>query len=170
VYATGIILYELLTGHVPFEGPTPLTVLTAHLTAAPRPPRERAPDRGLSPALEAVVLNAIAKDPAGRYATAGALATAIRSALASPDDVEAVRPAARVNVKVDTTDAHSATLPAPVPGSQRPSVPAPRTPRPSSVRPNSLPPPRSSRAWIVVCVLAGIAGIAIGAWLSMQAR
>jgi serine/threonine protein kinase len=174
VYATGIILYEMLTGATPFDGPTPLSVLTAHLTQPPEPPRTRAPGRGISPALEAVALHALAKDPAGRYATAGALAAAIRCALAAPDDVEGVRPAARVNVKVDTTDAHSATLPAPLPGSVRPppptQPPARRTPRPPSVRPSSIPPPRSSRAWILVCVLAGIAGIAIGAWLSMQAR
>jgi serine/threonine-protein kinase len=170
VYATGIILYELLTGRVPFHGPTPLSVLTAHLTEPPPPPRARAPERPISAALEAVVLHAIAKDPADRYATAGALATAIRCALASLDDVEAVRPAARVNVTVDTTDAHSATLPAPVPRSARPPVPASRTPRPPSIRPHSVPPPRSSRAWIFVCIVAGLAGIAIGAWLSMQAR
>ena len=177
VYATGIILYELLTGAVPFRGATPLSVLTAHLTEPPVPPRRRAPDRGISPALEAVVMHAIAKDPAERYATAGALATAIRAAVAAPDDVQAVRPAApRVNVTVDTTDAHSETLPAPVPsggGGARP-VPSrtPRAPsvRPPSLRPPSAPPARGSRAWIVVCVLAGLAGIVIGAWLSMRSH
>ena len=167
VYATGVILYELLTGSVPFSGPTPLNVLTAHLTEPATPPRKRAPDRGISPALEAVTLSAIAKDPADRYATAGALAMAIRSALASPDDAEGVRPVSRVNVAVDTTDGHSATLPAPLP--MGPPIRLPKVP---SVAPIvQAPPPaqeKTSPLWIVVCVLAALAGIALGAWLSLR--
>src|SRR5580692_3837173 len=96
IYATGVILYELLTGSVPFSGATPLNVLTAHLTEPPQAPTARSPNRGITPALEAVALHAIAKDPVLRYATAGALAFAIRSALAVPMDVESVRPVSRV--------------------------------------------------------------------------
>jgi serine/threonine-protein kinase len=179
VYAAGIILYELLTGSVPFRGGTPLNVLTAHLTASPQPPRERAPERGISPALEAVVLHAIAKDPMDRYATAGALATAVRAAHAAPADVEAVRPASRANVAVDTADAHAPTVPAPLPvragpparpsagKSAHPSArPSARTP---SVRPAATR-DRPSGTWIAVCVLAALAGVALGAWLSMHAR
>jgi eukaryotic-like serine/threonine-protein kinase len=167
VYATGIILYELLTGTVPFAGATPLNVLTAHLTEPPQPPSVRAPDRGISPALEAVAMHAIAKDPAMRYATAGALAFALRTAMASPVDADGVRPASRVNVAVDTTDAHSATLPAPVP--LGPVVPVPRARAPSL---QSVPAPaaddRTSPVWIVICILAALAGIALGAWLSVR--
>jgi serine/threonine-protein kinase len=163
VYAAGIMLYEMLTGRVPFSGGTPLGVLTAHLTTEPRAPRERAPDRGISPALEAVTLHAIAKDPAVRYATASALATAIQTALASPDDVEAVRPAARVHVQIDTIDAHGATIPSPV----RIDVPPAKPPVLASDRP-AAPRDRISLGWIVVCVLAAVAGIALGAWLSTR--
>ncbi len=168
VYATGVILYELLTGGVPFSGPTPLNVLTAHLTEAPQSPRGRAPDRGISPALDAVTRHAITKDPSERYATAGALAMAIRAALASPEDVDGVRPASRVNVTGDATDTHSATLPAPVP--YLPSIPMPRSAVLPSVHPGSLAPgaERTSPLWIVVCVLAALAGIALGAWLSVR--
>ena len=163
VYAAGIILYEMLTGRVPFSGGTPLGVLTAHLTAEPRAPRERAPDRGISPALEAVTLHAIAKDPAVRYATASALATAIQTALASPDDFEAVRPAARVHVQIATIDAHGATIPSPV----RIDVSPAKPPVLASHRP-AAPRDRISLGWIVVCVLAAVAGIALGAWLSTR--
>jgi serine/threonine-protein kinase len=165
VYATGIILYEVLTGTVPFSGPTPLNVLTAHLTEPPQPPRERAPDRGISPALDAVAMHAITKDPAERYATAGALAMAIRAAVASPEDVDGVRPASRVNVTGDATDVHSATLPAPVPYGQ--PVPVPRAAPAPSVRPAPVP-ERTSPVWILICVLAALAGIALGAWLSVR--
>ncbi len=163
VYAAGIMLYEMLTGRVPFSGGTPLSVLTGHLTAEPMRPRDRAPERGISPALEAVTLHAIAKDPAVRYATAAALATALQAALDAPDDVEAVRPASRVHVQIDTSDAHGATIPSPVRIDAIASKPL--------VRPSSRPPPGKSPAslgWIAICVLAAIAGIALGAWLSTR--
>jgi serine/threonine protein kinase len=164
VYAAGIILYEMLAGAVPFSGLTPLNVLTAQMTETPVSPRTRAPDRGISRALEAVVLHAMAKDPAERYPTAGGLAAAINAAIAAPDDVEAVRPATRVHVRIDTTDAHGATLPSPV----RLTNPSARPPRVSSVHP-PVPAASSSPWWIVVCVVAAVAGIALGAWLSMHA-
>jgi len=173
VYATGIILYELLTGSVPFAGPTPLNVLTAHLTQAPTAPREKAPERGISPALEAVTLHAIAKDPGDRYATAGALAMAVRTALASPQDTAGVRPVSRVNVTVDTADGHSATMPAPLPVSMGPPVALPKVPSvPTPAAPiATVKPPgaeRTSPLWILVCIVAAIAGIALGAWLSLR--
>jgi eukaryotic-like serine/threonine-protein kinase len=146
VYATGIILYELLAGRVPFIGHSALNVLTAHMTTEPQAPGERAPERGISPALEAVVLHAIAKDPARRYPTAAALATAIRNALAAPEDAEAVRPAPLGQAPTDLTPASAETE----------SAPATRSPD------------RSTRMWLLVCVLAGIAGIAFGAWLSLH--
>jgi len=165
VYATGVILYELLTGGVPFGGPTPLNVLTAQLTEPPQLPRLRAPSRDISPALEAVTVHAITKDPAARYATAGALAMAIRAAVASPQDADGVRPASRVNVAIDTTDAHSATLPAPVPSG--PSVAPFRTATLPSVHP-ALVSERTSLLWIAICIFAALAGIALGAWLSVR--
>jgi serine/threonine-protein kinase len=164
VYAAGIILYELLVGAVPFSGPTPLNVLTAQMTEAPVRPRARAPERGISGALEAVVLHAIAKDPAERYPTAGALAAGINAAIAAPDDVDAVRPTTRVHVRIDTTDAHGVTLPSPV----RLTKASARPPPVSSVR-RSVPAASSSPWWIVVCVVAALAGIAVGAWLSLHA-
>ena len=143
VYATGIILYELLTGGVPFVGATPLSVLTAHMTAAPQPPRERAPERDISPALEAVVLSAITKKPADRYATAAALSAAIRGALVAPQDVQSVRPP-RVQGTADTTGARAMSLP------------------------SRATPDGSTRIWVLVCLLAGLAGIVLGAWLSTR--
>jgi len=163
IYAAGIMLYEMLTGRVPFSGGTPLTVLTAHLTAEPEAPRARAPGREISLALEAVTLHAIAKDPSVRYATAAALATAVQTAVASPDEVEAIRPASRVHVHVDTSDAHALTMPSPV----RVVVASVRPPARSSSRP-AAGRDRSSLSWVIVCVLAAIAGIALGAWLSMK--
>lgn len=68
VYSLGIILYEMLTGAVPFSADTPLAVALKQVTEPPRPPTEVAP---ATPAeLERVVLHALAKDPGARPASA----------------------------------------------------------------------------------------------------
>jgi serine/threonine-protein kinase len=175
VYAAGIILYELLTGVVPFTGATPLNVLTAHLTATPKPPRAVAPERAISPALEAVVMHAIAKDPADRYRTAAALETAIARALAMPDDAEGVAPAKRIaSVKIDESgaDMHALTIPAPEPQSKPSGKPGPPSGTPSerSARAATTvrPADQHSRGWTVVWILAALIGISIGVWLSLR--
>ena len=66
IYSVGVILYELLTGVVPFEGETAVAVAFKQVSAAPRPPSELNP--ALPPSLDAVVLRALAKEPIERYA------------------------------------------------------------------------------------------------------
>ena len=114
VYAAGVMLYQLLTGAPPFEGPTPLSVLTAHLTSKPVPPREKAPEREISPALEAVVLHAMAKSPDDRYSTAAEMAAAVLHAQATPGTVGPVHPESlRVGLDGDDeVDDHRPTFPA----------------------------------------------------------
>src|ERR1039457_2216846 len=71
LYSVGVILYELLTGAVPFEGETAVAVAFKQVSADPQPPSELNPAIPLS--LDAVVLRALAKDPAARYANADEL-------------------------------------------------------------------------------------------------
>jgi len=155
IYAAGVILYQLLTQTLPFTGATPLAVLTAHLTVSPTPPRERAPDRGISKALEAVAMNALAKDPRARYASAAQLAAAILHARVAPDDADAVRPEA----------AHAPTVPS-FPSS--PTQLSPTRPPPRA----SPPPPRpfalSKRTWTMIWIGAAVASISVGVWLSLH--
>ena len=170
IYAVGVMLYELLTGSVPFTGNTPLNVLTAQLTQAPDKPRERAPDRSITPALEAVVMHAMAKDPRDRYATAASLALAITAARAAPDDADAVKPA-RVAAnaggpvaRVHSDDmVHAPTIPAPEPSNER----AERNARTGSI---TLPPAKEpSRAlWLAVWALVILGAIGVGVFLALR--
>jgi len=75
VYALGAALYEALTGEPPFRGETALKTVTAVLTRPPRAPSELRP--GLDPELERICLRCLAKDPAGRFPSAHALALAL---------------------------------------------------------------------------------------------
>src|SRR4029077_19349090 len=68
LYSIGVILYELLTGVVPFEGETAVAIAYKQVSAEPRPPSAVNP--AVPPALDAVVLRALAKDPSQRYANA----------------------------------------------------------------------------------------------------
>ena len=68
VYSLGCVLYEVLTGHPPFVGDTPVSVAYQHVREDPVPPSQRRP--GISPELDAVVLKALAKNPDNRYQSA----------------------------------------------------------------------------------------------------
>jgi beta-lactam-binding protein with PASTA domain len=69
LYSTGVVLYELLTGTVPFTGETPVETAMKHLSAPPEPPSEVRAE--IPEDLDLVVLRALAKEPADRYRTAG---------------------------------------------------------------------------------------------------
>jgi serine/threonine-protein kinase len=84
LYAAGVMLYEMVVGAVPFDRGTPMAKMTAHLSEAPPSPRSRQPNNGISTALEAVILRALAKDRDERYPSARALAQALAAARDRP--------------------------------------------------------------------------------------
>jgi len=82
IYALGIVLYEMLTGHRPFSGTTPLEICWKHTSAPPPPPSTLNPL--ISPAVEQVILHALEKDPRARFATPLELVAAYHQARVSP--------------------------------------------------------------------------------------
>ncbi len=76
IYALGCVAYELLTGEPPFTG-KPVQLVAAHLTRAPRSPSRADASAGITPALDALVLRCLAKDPRDRFQTAGDLRDAL---------------------------------------------------------------------------------------------
>lgn len=162
IYALGVVLYEASTGVVPYEGDNPFAIALQHLQAPPRRPRDLNP--GVPPALEAIILRAMAKVPAERFPSAGALAQALRACArgepapaaaaaepAPPPDQAPTRPWTWEQPAVTSPWAASQAAPAgaaPAPGPR----PVPVRPYPASAAPpwEATPPPYPSARWPLV--------------------
>ncbi len=88
IYSTGVVLYEMLTGRVPFDGDNPVAVAMQHLHAAPAPIQSIAPDVPLS--VVRVCMKAMEKNPAARYQTAREMAADLRTALDERGEMQTV--------------------------------------------------------------------------------
>jgi serine/threonine-protein kinase len=84
IYSLGVILYELLSGKLPFDAAQPMEFIQRHIKDPPIPLSKRAPGRSFPPALEAVVEKALAKKPEQRYQSANELGQALRDSIAPP--------------------------------------------------------------------------------------
>jgi serine/threonine-protein kinase len=146
LYAAGVILYELVCGRPPFVAETEAATALARLQRDPPPPRSIVPE--LSPALEAVILRALARDPDDRYPTAAELRDALRS-VGSPRsglppagarDGMPVPPAdPTIAGSIDRTTAAVAAYPPP------PTAPPPPSPAAPPLGPDRSPAQPSSR-------------------------
>jgi eukaryotic-like serine/threonine-protein kinase len=83
LYSIGVLLYEALTGRVPFEADTPVAVALKQVSEQARPPSQLNPQ--VTPALDAVVLRALAKDPENRFSSADEFLRALDAAEADPE-------------------------------------------------------------------------------------
>ena len=170
LYSVGVVLYEMLTGQVPFTGDTPLEIAMKHLSEVPRPPSELRPE--IPHDLDSVVLRALAKDPSERYQSAEEM------------DADLARVAEGLPVDPETEEAATAVLSgsglmaaAPTSVIARPRPGEPSRPAPPGVTPPAgyygyEGPPRRRRPvwpWVLsVLLLAAAAGAAWFAYTKIQ--
>ncbi|HEY3033647.1 MAG TPA: protein kinase, partial [Streptosporangiaceae bacterium] len=172
IYSLGCVLYECLTGRVPFAKDVDAAVIWAHVEENPTPPSSLQP--ALPPDIDQVIARALAKDPADRYGTCREFITAARGALgtaasqhtstvlATPaatvlaTPAAAAAPAARTDRDTAPSRPPAATSPAaaPSPARERP----PGGPPPAEPAPGGPPAPaRPNRRWL----LAGLGALAL---------
>ena len=116
IYSAGCLLYELLVGRPPFQGDSPVSVAYQHVREAPVPPSHLDPE--ITPAMDAITLKALAKDPADRYQTAAAMRADIGRLLAGQDVIARPAPvpvpaavpaaAAEATTVLEATNEHTA--------------------------------------------------------------
>jgi serine/threonine protein kinase len=125
LYAVGVILYQMATGHLPFDGQNSMEVLTRHVNEPPVPPRKRQPDAPISEAMEGLILRALEKDPAMRPQNAEEFRQLILGVGQHRPSAQLLEPRL-----ADLTPSEGLTLPSTSPsGTGQPSTPP--TPAPS---------------------------------------
>ncbi|MBK7191266.1 MAG: serine/threonine protein kinase [Myxococcales bacterium] len=155
LYSLGCMLFQMITGRLPFEGDGVGGIIGMHLYVAPPALRTLAPDAPA--AVEALVARLLAKDPAGRPASADELAAQLgQLGATSGAPVVASTPAPAVGAPIDLGVA--ATLPNTPIGAVR--GPAPTAPAASALA-ASAPPKRRAGAWIAAAVVLVAGGAAI---------
>jgi serine/threonine-protein kinase len=177
IYSYGVSMYEMLTGKLPFRGDSQYSLMTAHLNTEPPSPISLRSD--LPPALNEIILMAMAKEPASRFQTADAFRNALKSvpvaALSSSGTTVTPTPQPKpgsMTTLVETPvppRVPTVATPAPTPPAAPAVAPAPR-PATVAVAPPGVPPPapvaaasRSRRGlWLAMGTLLGV-GIVIAA-------
>lgn len=129
IYSLALILYELLTGKLPFDAKSPLDIMKAHVKDAPIKLSERIPGKTFVPELDAVVLKALAKKPNDRYTTAVDFAEALKGCLGEALLTTAARRAVPSRPSpAKPASVRPAVSAAPVDHDDPPQVPLSRTP------------------------------------------
>ena len=155
LYSLGVVLYQMVTGRLPFNGETPVTVALKHVSEA-APVLDPARD-GVSPALASIIATLLQKNPEDRFASATELGRALREAREQP--AMSLGASARGAGDAPTSRFRTVTVPAPPPRASA----APDHPVPNGVAPFADPmPPAFDRRWIpffaLMLVAAGVVG------------
>lgn len=96
IYAVGVTLYEMLTGHLPFESDSAMGLAYKHISEPPQPPSQL--NASVPPRLEAIVMRSLQKDPVARFGSAADMEKALRNLEASGQQATTAIPVARPSV------------------------------------------------------------------------
>jgi len=177
LYSVGICLYEMVTGKKPFEAGSDYSIMSAHVKDAPRPPVELQP--GIPPALNEIILVAIAKDPAARFQTAAAFRNALSNVRGAAATAEVATlaaanagrpPATAVNVPLPATSlSQVATLAAALSSAPVTAIPPAAIPQPAPI---PVPPPGSHRGlYMTLGALIVLGGLVVaGVYLPKRGK
>lgn len=158
LYSTGIVLYELLTGTVPFTGETPVEIAMKHLSQVPVSPSVHRPE--VPRDLDYVVLRALAKDPAERY----------HSAEEMDSDLERI--ARGIGVSAETAEAATTVLSRTDVGEAATTIRPPAAAGSTTYTPGRYyeydEPSRRGSFWPWLLALLLIAGALVGGWFAYQ--
>jgi serine/threonine-protein kinase len=160
LYSLGIVLYELLTGTVPFNGDTPVEIAMKHLSQTPEPPSAKRPD--LPREIDLVVMRALAKDPDDRY----------QSAEEMDADLDRVARGAAVSAETEESATmimrSPQTIPGPTSSTAATMIAPPRRgaalPPPPPVYYDLEEPIHRRPVWPWIAALLFVVGAGIGGW------
>lgn len=161
IYALGVILYQMVTGKLPFESETPMGMVALRITQPPRPPGDVRPD--IAPSVEDVIMRALARKPEARYPSAGEMLAALRHAtgVSTPVSGTSLPPYSDATIPMQHT---------PLPSSRPPSYPPSQPPLPPSLPPAEAKKGKSG-------LLLGLGGaavlillLAVGAFFVLRGR
>ncbi len=152
LYSAGIVLYELLTGEVPFTGDSPVEIAMKHLTEVPPRPSALRPE--VPEDLDLVVVHAMAKEPADRY----------QSAAAMDADLENV--ARGGHVAADTADAATMVLAGEHALDATAATMAIRRAASGATSPTYEPPSRSRPVWPWLVGAGALIAVLVGGWFA----
>lgn len=183
LYSLGVILYEVLTGWVPFEAENFMDILAQHIRAQPLDPRQAAPDRALPDSICRLTMQLLAKEPDGRPPDGDALAAQL-DAIAQRERaaVEAVATGPRAQAGASAATMHLrdvAERPTAVPGMAMAVATEARGPKGTTrlvMAPTAAPakgsPPRSASGggwrWPLLLGIGGLLVVAIGVWVAIE--
>ncbi|HCG98930.1 MAG: hypothetical protein A2074_08115 [Candidatus Aquicultor primus] len=129
LYSAGVVLYEMVTGRIPFDGENPVAIALKHVHEAPVRPSEINPE--VTPALQTIILKAMAKNPESRYQSAAEMRNDIMRLMEGmpivaipPDEQETLIMAPSHGSRNDATTQRQAPRPIPAPAKTKPNWPA----------------------------------------------
>ena len=179
LYSLGIVLYEMVTGELPFQSQTAVGMLMHHLQTSPPDPKQVKPGLNIPPALSALVHKALEKDPANRYQSAQEMLQAIQAVqppssegkttmVLTPEawSIPVAGATAAQPVRVPTAPTQRSTVYAPV-KTQPATAPQAKTGamRPALAQSKTAPPKSGKGKWIALLVVLLICALLALGWM-----